>query len=171
LTIIFNMSNLRRYDPYGKPVYITNVTYNRAPILADNVDLFWQSMENTKTKHPFDLIAWAIMPEHLHLIIETGATPITKIMHDFKLSFSSYYRKRNNMISGKVWQLRFWDHIIRNQKDLNRHIDYTHYNPVKHGLTNRPLDYANTSFHKYREFYPPDWGVKDTIDFDGDFGE
>lgn len=111
------------------------------------------------------------MPEHLHLIIEAGDIPISKIMHDFKLSFSAYYRKRNNMLSGKVWQLRFWDHIIRNQKDLNRHIDYIHYNPVKHGLTNRPFDYANTSIHRYKEYYPPDWGAKDKIDFDGDFGE
>lgn len=165
------MSNLRRYDPYGKPIYVTNVTYNRAPILPDNTDLFWRAMDNAKTKYPFDLIAWAIMPEHFHMVIEAGDTPISKIMHDFKLSFAAYYRKRYNLVSGKIWQLRFWDHIIRNQEDLNRHIDYIHYNPVKHGITNKPMDYVDTSIKNYREYYRPDWGTKDTINFEGDFGE
>jgi putative transposase len=165
------MSNLRRYDSFGKPVFVTNVTYNRAPILADNEDLFWRGMENAKIKYPFDLIAWAIMPEHFHLLIAPGDIPISKIMHDFKLSFSAYYRNRNNMISGKIWQLRFWDHIIRDQDDLNRHIDYIHYNPVKHDIAKKPFDYPHTSIHEYREYYQDDWGVRDTVEFKAEFGE
>ena len=165
------MSNLRRYDPYGKPSFITNVTYNRRPILVDNIDLFWQAIENTKTKCPFELIAWAILPEHFHLIIAPSDTPISKIMHDFKLSFSAYYRKRRALAAGRIWQLRFWDHIIRDEKDFNRHLDYIHYNPVKHVITKRPDGYMHTSIHKYREYYQPDWGVNEKIDFEGEFAE
>jgi putative transposase len=165
------MSNLRRYGPFGKPVFVTNVTHNRVPILADNEYLFWQAMENAKIKYPFDLIAWAIMPEHFNLLLAPGDIPISKIMHDFKLSFSAYYRKRNNMISGKIWQLRFWDHIIRDQGDINRHIDYIHYNPVKHDIAKKSFDYPHTSVHEYREYYQDDWGVRDTVEFKADFGE
>lgn len=171
LTIIFDMSNLRRYDPYGKPSFITNVTYNRQPILIENIDLFWQAVENTKTKRPFELIAWAILPEHFHLLIVPGDMPISKIMHDFKLSFSAYYRKRHGLVAGRIWQLRFWDHIIRDEKDFNRHLDYIHYNPTKHVIMKRPYDYSHTSIHKYREYYRPDWGVNEKIDFEGEFGE
>jgi len=49
----------------------------------------------------------------------------------------------------RIWQRRFWEHLIRNQNELNRHIEYIHYNPVKHGLTKKPVDWMYTSFHRY----------------------
>jgi putative transposase len=67
------------------------------------------------------------------------------------------------MKSGQVWQNRFWDHILSDQEDLNRHIDYIHYNPVKHGLTDDPLEWEHSSFRVYRSrgFYSDGWGVTD----------
>jgi putative transposase len=75
------------------------------------------------------------------------------------------------MIIGRVWQYRYWDHIIRNEIDLRRHIDYIHYNPIKHGLVKRPIDYVFSSIHKYREFYPADWGIGIKFDNQNDYGE
>jgi putative transposase len=165
------MSNLRRYDSNGKPYFITNITYQRKPIIIDNIDLLWRAVENVKLKRNFKLLAWVILPDHFHFLIDSKNDPISATIHDFKLSFSSHYRKRQCIHSGKVWQLRFWDHIIRDECDYNRHLDYIHYNPVKHGFVKRPFDYLHTSIHKYREYYQPDWGVDEKVNSRGEFGE
>jgi putative transposase len=72
-----------------------------------------------------------------------------------------------------VWQNRFWDHIIRDQEDMNRHIDYVHYNPVKHGMVTDPSRYDDSSFSAYvREgCYQSDWGVVGEPTMIGEFGE
>ncbi|MDP2728820.1 MAG: transposase, partial [Dehalococcoidia bacterium] len=59
-----------------------------------------------------------------------------------------------------IWQRRFWEHVIRDQTDFNRHCDYIHYNPVKHGLVNSPLEWKHSSFRKFVEkgLYRQDWG-------------
>ncbi len=71
-----------------------------------------------------------------------------------------------------VWQRRFWEHLIRNQQDLNRHIEYIHYNPVKHGLTKTPVDWMYSSFHRYVDQGICDlkWGSGDKIEFDDTVG-
>ena len=94
-------------------------------------------------------------------------------MKEFKLKFSGLYRSRHHLNSGRIWQYRFWDHIIRNQDDMNRHIDYIHYNPVKHGLTDDPSKYEHSSISKFRKsgYYENDWGVQHMIDLKGEFGE
>jgi putative transposase len=76
-----------------------------------------------------------------------------------------------NITSGQIWQNRFWDHVIRNQDDMNRHIDYIHFNPVKHGLVSKPFDFRYTSIHQYRDDYSDDWGIKEEIDTTGEYGE
>jgi len=69
------------------------------------------------------------------------------------------------------WQNRFWDHIIRNQDDINKHIDYIHYNPVKHGLTARPFSWEHSSIHEYKDYYGADWGVEEKPEFGDEYGE
>ena len=68
---------------------------------------------------------------------------------------------------------RFWDHVIRDENDMNSHLDYIHYNPVKHGLVDDPFDWKDSSIHGYhrRGLYERDWGVSREIDFVGEFGE
>lgn len=70
-----------------------------------------------------------------------------------------------------VWQRRFWEHRIRDEEDLARHVDYIHFNPVKHGLVSQVGDWPYSSFHRYvgRGLLPADWGGRD--DGDGEFGE
>ena len=60
-----------------------------------------------------------------------------------------------------IWRRRFWEHTIRDDADLRHHIDYIHYNPVKHGYVSRPLDWPHSSFHRYvkRGLLASDWGV------------
>jgi putative transposase len=110
------------------------------------------------------------MPDHIHAILDVGSSNISEIIHNFKIRYSRYYRDRYS--PGRVWQNRFWDHVIRDQSDLNSRLDYIHYNPVHHGLASDPHAYAHSSLGLWREkgFYARDWGTR-RLSFEGDYGE
>jgi putative transposase len=171
--VVIIMTNIRRYPEKGSIYFLTHVTYNRQSILVANFDILWESLLEAKSEYAFDLIAWVVLPDHFHLLIDPRECDLSKLMRKIKLTFSGKYRRKYELMSGRVWQYRFWDHIIRDQDDMNRHIDYIHYNPVKHGLVNFPSDYKNSSFSTYfdRGIYTSDWGVRENFVFDGDFGE
>jgi putative transposase len=167
------MSKLLRYFAPGHIYFVTSVTHNRAPILNEHADLFMHSIADLQDKIKFELNAWVVMPDHFHLVIDPINSSLDQVMKRLKLSFAFKYRERRRIQSGQVWQSRYWDHIIRNQEDWNRHIDYIHYNPVKHGLAKSPFIWKHSSIHDYlREgFYAADWGVKGDLEFIGDWGE
>jgi putative transposase len=167
------MTNIRRYFQTGNLYFLTHVTSSRLPILVNNFDLLWRAIDATRAKHPFDLIAWVVLPDHMHLLIDPLQCNLSGVMRKIKLVFSTKYRERLGLVSGKVWQNRFWDHRIRDHEDFNGHVDYIHYNPVKHGLVSAPRDYPYSSFREYRArgYYSDDWGVREQIVIDGSFGE
>jgi len=165
------MSNIRRYDSYGKPYFITSVTYKRRAILDGYEALLCRSFERAHDKFGFDLIAWVIIPDHFHILIDAHSIAISRILHWIKQSFSMNYRKVQGPGQGRVWQYRFWDHIIRDEIDFDRHLDYIHYNPVKHAIVGKPFEYQFSSIHQYREYYQPDWGVNEAVKIEGVFGE
>jgi putative transposase len=165
------MTNIRRYYNDSYSYFVTNVTYQRQRILLDHAEFLKQSIDKVKSETRFDLVAWVILPDHFHMIVHPETTNISLLMRKIKLSFSSKYRKLLKMASGQVWQNRFWDHVIRNQDDMNRHLDYIHFNPVKHNLVSRPFNYQYSSIHDYRDCYTDDWGIRGEIDVAGDYGE
>lgn len=167
------MSNLRRYYCEGNTYFVTTVTCKRQPILVNNIDLVWQALRRVKRRIHYELIAWAVMPDHLHLILDPKEADLSDVIKRIKLSFAKCYRDKIATPKKRVWQYRFWDHVIRDQDDLNRHIDYVHYNPVKHGLSTSPMDYPNTSFCEFLKngFYDADWGCIEPDGLDGDFGD
>jgi putative transposase len=126
-------------------------------------------LENAIEKHraaeSFDLIAWVILPDHWHIVVDVRGNRPDVLMKKIKLSFASLYRRRKGMRSGQVWQNRYWDHVIRNERDLNQHIDYVHYNPVKHALAQSAAAYEHSSFREYvREgLYNESWGVVNSL--------
>ena len=167
------MSNLRRYNSNGKDFFITCVTLNRIPILVDNVYEFWKAVDYTKAKIQFEINAWAILPDHFHFIIDPMQSDISRIIKGIKQKFCGLYCSKLGLTSGRVWQHRFWDHIIRNEDDLKKHLDYIHYNPVKHGLTRSPFEYEHSSIQNYlaEGYYQPDWGVMAIVSNKVGFGE
>jgi len=166
------MSRLRRYPSDNAIYFLTHITYNRRPILDENAALLLSAIESAKNKFSFENIAWAILPDHVHIIINPKNQDISNLMQRIKQTFSMNYRKGTH-VTGKIWQLRFCDHVIRNQDDLNRHIDYIHYNPVKHGLVKAPGEYAFSSFRLYLQkgAYGSDWGAQEEIKCEGKYGE
>jgi putative transposase len=121
--------------------------------------------------HSFRIDAIVILPDHLHTIwnLPEGDSDFSTRWRLIKGAFSRQYHgyrakdlpesmlRKNE--SG-IWQRRFWEHSIRNQEDFNRHCDYIHYNPVKHGLVKSPIEWQNSSFKDFvdRGIYPSDWG-------------
>jgi putative transposase len=93
------------------------------------------------------------------------------MMHDFKIKYSRHYRDKYGL--GRIWQNRFWDHVIRDARDFENHLHYIHYNPVKHGYTKDPFEYAHSSLmlHYKNGVYDRNWGAKEEIKIDGEFGE
>jgi len=167
------MSNLRRYFASGDYCFLTTVTIDRMPILVRNIDLYQTAIDRTCERFEIKIIAWVVLPDHLHWLLESRANDVSDEMKVFKQDFGFLYRRRIEVRGGRVWQLRFWDHIVRDQDDMNRHIDYIHYNPVKHGLVQSVKDYAHSSFTGYVRagFYRADWGSIEELCFDGEFGE
>ena len=167
------MSRLRRYHTPGNWYFITCVTYKRAPLLVTNIDLLKRAIARTKDRLPFILHSWVAMPDHFHAIIDSGSSDISAIMKSIKLSFGASLRSQSGHASGRVWQHRFWDHILRDDDDLNHHTDYIHFNPVKHGFVTSPFDWPHSSIHRFLERgnYTLDWGKRGDVVFAGDFGE
>ena len=143
------------------------------PILIKNMDILFRAYKNTKERLKFNLIAWVVLDDHFHIVSDPLGKNPSRLMQTMKMSFASYFRKRMDMYRGRVWQNRFWDHIIRDQDDLNRHTDYIHYNPAKHGYVIKPADWRYSSMRKYlgEGVYPSDWGIVNPENMEGDFGE
>jgi len=167
------MSKLLRYFIPGATYFVTPVTYRRKPILIENINLLYDSIKEAKEKSHFQISAWVVLPQHMHLIITPKNNDLDNIMRIIKLRFSYNYRLKNKLYRCTLWQRRCWDHIIRDQEDLNRHIDYIHYNPVKHECINDPFLWEPSSIGLFLKngFYTRDWGVRD-FNFKGfNFGE
>ena len=167
------MSKLWRPVQLGRVFFTTHVTYNRLPILRGYEPLLIGCLKRAASNGLIDVIAWAILADHFHLIFEPVQIGLSRSMQRLKNSFSTLLRKQLGMKSGRIWQLRFWDHVIRDEIDLNRHIDYVHYNPVKHGLVSTPFDYPYTSLPEFTDngIYERRWGESRILQFDGEYGE
>ena len=166
------MSILRRIHDPRTIYFVTCVTHKRKPILKEHSDLILKTLHNLQTKFDIDLQAWVILPDHFHLIIDVKKHDISKLIQRLKSSFRALYHKRLGLKMGRVWQHRYWDHIIRDEIDWKHHVDYIHYNPVKHGLVQSAFRWQSSSIHRFHEdeIYVDDWGEK-PVSFDGDYGE
>jgi putative transposase len=154
----YGMSKLLRHFAQGQYVFVTVVTANRRPLLLDNIKLLGRAVCRAKRTSQFDIIAWVVLPDHFHAIIHTPREDASKILHRVKLSFAMQVLQMHGQ-HHKVWQHRFWDHVIRSHKDFTRHLDYIHFNPVRHRLTNSPNDWRLSSLSKFQQagIYEGNW--------------
>ena len=121
----------------GGTYFFTIVTKNRKPLFQDPslCELFIAGVEKVKSLHPFNLVAYCILPDHVHLLVSLpeGVRDYSNIIKEVKRSVTTNIKKRLDQPDLVVWQDRFWEHTIRDQRDMQTHYDYIHYNPVKHG--------------------------------------
>lgn len=146
-------SQVHRLNIQNATYFITTNTQKRKPLFANekNVSLLRTTMRAVKEHHPFQMRAYAFMPDHLHLLILLLATTeITKLMQSIKRNFTRNFKTEHGVNEPlKLWQRSFHDHVIRDERDYLNHIHYIHYNPVRHGYAKRPQDYPHTSFMEY----------------------
>ncbi|MBM2835809.1 MAG: hypothetical protein HW406_2970 [Candidatus Brocadiaceae bacterium] len=154
--------------------FFTVVTYNREKILIqpDNLQRLRLSFHHVMTKYPFIMDAVVILPDHIHCIWrlppddDDFSTRWKLIKRYFSTGMNAPLTRRAEK---KVWQRRFWEHLLRNEKDCQVHMDYIHYNPVKHGYVQSPYDWPYGSFRRAvkQGLYPADWGAKEPSNISG----
>jgi putative transposase len=156
--------NIRRYYVPNAIVFITQVVDRRIPIFqhARFVEQLRTTMRNVQQYHPFRMVGYSFMPEHFHLMIRpTGPSNFSQIMQSLKRNFTLDYKKLIGITGAmKFWQKGFWDHLIRDEIDFERHLDYIHYNPVRHQVVDRPEAWPHSSYlgWQQRAAYPSRWG-------------
>ena len=159
------MPNFRRYYIPNAITFITGVTRDRLPYLEpeDDIELFWETMRLVQDIHPFHLLAYVILPNHFHWLMRVGDGDdnFSSVLHSIKRNYTLNFKKAHNISRPfSLWQDRFWDHVIRDECDLNNHFDYIHWNPVKHGYVEWPDDWPHSTFSFWLErgYYEPEWG-------------
>lgn len=165
----------------GTYFFTVALTDRTGDLLVRHIDHLRAAYGSVRRELPFETIAICVLPDHLHAIwsLPEDDDDFSKRWSLIKSGFSRKLPAAAGLAPSKlakrekgIWQRRYWEHAIRNDADLTRHIDYTHFNPVKHGLVSQVCDWPHSSFHRYvkRGALPRDWGG-DMRDISGAFGE
>ena len=161
----------------GGAFFFTVVTYGRLPILNNShaINLLRESCQYVMQRHPFTIPAICILPDHIHFILNLPENdsdyPLrirlmkSYFSHRFQPVVENFPKSRIEKQEKAVWQRRYWEHLIRNERDMENHIDYIHYNPVKHGYVLSPNEWKESSFHHYVKLglLPEDWGSSEPL--------
>ena len=138
-------------------------------LLLDEIDSLRGAFRTVRAAHSFQLDAVVILPDHLHCIwtLPPGDSDFSTRWGLIKGNFSRSIGKQERVSESRLkrgerglWQRRFWEHLIRDEDDFRRHVDYIHWNPVKHGWVKRVAEWPHSSFHMYlrRGVYETNWG-------------
>lgn len=175
------MPDYRRSRLAGGTYFFTvALADRRSDLLVREIAALRSAVARTRHLYPFQIDAWVVLPEHMHAVWtlpENDADfPLrwTLIKRWFSAAIpADESRSASRAAKGErgIWQRRFWEHTIRDADDFRRHIDYIHFNPVKHGFVAQAWDWPYSSFRSAvaRGQYPASWAQPD--DGEGDFGE
>jgi putative transposase len=169
------MSNYRRaWVPGGTFFFTVNLFDRRRRLLVEHIDALRTAFRDTRVARPFDVLAVVILPDHLHCVwtlpegdadnanrwaqIKSGFS--RRLPRDEWVSVSRLARRERG-----IWQRRYWERQVRDESDLRRHIDYIHFNPIKHGHVSRLADWPHSSFRRWvlAGAYDADWGSAPTV--------
>lgn len=159
----------------GASFFFTVVTSKRKGFLCkdDVPNLIKWVFRYVMNSHPFTIDAFVLLPDHLHCIwtLPDGDGDFSMRWSLIKRIFTIRYNLKNSQ-KQVIWQKRFWEHQIRNDNDFIKHIEYIHYNPVKHGYTKSPSDWKWSSFHRYvrESSYDINWGCGAELKFEDNVG-
>lgn len=141
----------------GSYFFTVNLEDRSSHLLVDEVNHLRRAILHVKTRHPFRLDALVIMPNHLHAVmtLPEGDADFSLRWRLIKSGVSkslprneSISPSRSSKLERGLWQRRFWEHLIRDEVDYQRHIDYIHFNPVKHGYVTHPHDWPYSTIHR-----------------------
>jgi putative transposase len=175
------MVQYRRNRTTGGTFFLTVALANRrSRILIGQIAALRMAVAETRKQHPFAIEAIVVLPDHLHIMMTLPqddadfSNRLSLIKRRFTTAVLKTGRAVQRRPNGEIalWQRRFWEHTIRDEKDFERHVDYIHFNPVKHELVTRVRDWPHSSFHRYVRLgvLPRDW-AGDVRDSRIGFGE
>lgn len=168
------MRNYIRDKTKGGCYFLTfNLLDRKSSLLLTHIDKFRDAYAKTLQHHQFKLDAMVVLPDHVHIMITLppNSDNYAVIVASLKSQFSRQINKTEIITSSRhakrergIWQRRFWEHRIRDEIDYQNHMDYIHYNPVKHGYVINPQDWQYSTLHKLikKGVYPPDWGTDES---------
>lgn len=174
------MTNYRRAFVPGATYFFTvNLADRRKTLLVDHIDLLRNAVRYTRQRHPFVIDAMVVLPDHLHAIwtLPSDDADFPLRWRLIKTWFSrnlplGEHRRTSRVDKGErgIWQRRYWEHLVRDETDFARHVDYIHWNPVKHGHAALVEDWPYSTFHRFVRdgVLAEDWGWDGD---DGSFGE
>ncbi len=168
------MPDYRRNRIAGATYFFTvNLLNRRSELLVTQIDALREAVRRTRERSPFHIDAWVVLPDHMHCLwtLPVGDGDFPSRWRAIKIAFSkclpAIERRTPVMVrrgERGIWQRRYWEHTIRDDRDYAVHMDYIHFNPVKHGLAPGPGDWPFSSFRRCvaNGRYPSDWLGADT---------
>lgn len=165
------MPNYRRlWVPGGTYFFTVNLLDRNGALLVQHIDPLRAAFRDARAARPFHLAAMVVLPEHLHCVwrLPAGdadnATRWRHIKALFSRSLTDTERRSASRVGKRergIWQRRFWERCLRDEHDLRAHVDYIHFNPVKHGLVTEVHHWPHSTFHRYVRsgLLAADWGA------------
>ncbi len=160
----------RAWHPGGTYFFTVNLLHRYGnDLLTRQIELLRETVSSVQQRHPFDIHGWVVLPEHMHCVIELPPddADYAKRWRLIKTEFSkalphteTLSKVRSERGERGIWQRRYWEHLIRDDRDYRAHMDYVHINPVKHGLVACVSDWPYSTFHCLvaEDVYPANWG-------------
>lgn len=175
------MQYRRSNTPGGTYFFTVNLADRKSGLLTDHIAALRHAVRTIRQSHPFDIVAMVVLPDHLHAIwrlpLEDADFPLRwsliKGVFSRAIPKTEVVRRSREMKRERgIWQRRYWEHRIRGEDDLARHVAYIHFNPVKHGYVKRATDWPYSSIHREirRGNLNDDWGGA-AEEESGDWGE
>ncbi|MCF6210057.1 MAG: transposase [Gammaproteobacteria bacterium] len=173
----------RRSDIAGGTYFFTvNLAERERTLLTGYANILREVIRTVKERRPFDIDAMVVLPDHLHMLwtLPDGDHDFATRLMLIKAGFSRSMDKgepqgASRLSKGErgIWQRRYWEHLIRDERDFENHVNYIHYNPVKHGHVERAVDWKFSSIHCYIKtgILSEDWGCGEAVSESGEFGE
>ena len=155
-------------SPGGSYFFTVNLADRRLRLLTENIGLLRTSVRWVQARHPFAIDAAVVLPDHLHMIwtLPECDADYPLRWRLIKATFSRGVLKAEPISASRagknergIWQRRYWEHTLRDEADFARHVDYIHFNPIKHGHVVHAGDWPYSSFRRWVRLggYPPDW--------------
>ncbi len=170
------MPDYRRHRvPGGTYFFTVNLLERRGRLLVERIDVFRNAVRAVRAKRPFHIDAWVVLPDHTHCVwtLPPEDADYSSRWKAIKIAFAKALPRTERLSATRarkgergIWQRRFWEHTIRDDRDYAAHVDYVHVNPLKHGLVQRVIDWPHSSFQRLVEkgVYPRDWAGVGTVE-------
>lgn len=170
----------RAQVPGGTYFFTVALADRKSTLLIDHVDGLREAIRVVKRRHPFEIVAMVVLPDHLHAVwrLPPGDMDYSKRWALIKAGFPRGIPKDEHIRPSRIakrerglWQRRYWEHLIRDDQDLQTHVDYIHHNPVKHGYVAQASAWPHSRIHRYirMEWMKVNWGIGVAVG--GGYGE